>query len=85
MPLGEVRVIDRSLELERPQRTYSQSSRRVPPGSCAGGSNSTASRGGIGRSTSAASSKGPFPYTPRVPSSIYSQPSSYHVEENPYV
>lgn len=85
MPLGEVRVIDGSLELERPQQSYLRSSRRAPFGSCAGGSNYIASGGGIGRSASTASSRGPFPYTSRVPSSVYSQPSSYHVKENPYV
>lgn len=86
MPLEEVRVIDGSPELERPQRAYSQSSRRAPPRSSAGSSKYAASGGGIGRPGSAASSRGPFPYAAsRVPSSVYSQPSSYHVKGNPYV
>lgn len=80
-------MIDGSPELECPQRAYSQSSRRAPPRSSAGSSNYAASGGGVGRSGSAASSKGPFPYatSSRAPSSVYSQPSSYHVRGNPYV
>lgn len=87
MRLEEVRVLDRSSELERPQRTYSQSSRRAPSRTSTVNSNYVASgspsQGGIERSTSAASSRGPFPYASRVPSSSYSEPSNY-MKENQY-
>jgi hypothetical protein len=82
-------VINESLELDRPQRTYSQSSKGALSGAGLGKSNSAASKalseGKIERSASAASSRGSSPYDAgRDVGKSYFGPSAVVTHERSY-
>lgn len=87
--LGEVQVIDGPLELERPQRAYSQSSKRTLSGASMGelslAASGASSERGIERSASVASSRGLYPCaTVRKAERSYSRPSATAAHERSY-